>query len=259
MYHATWNALPLRSGLRARAGGIRPEPNQGGSAERVLFDLIQPRSSAALVCPDDGLTMTHEQVASLATELAGRLRSAGVERGDRVAIVLPNGPEIVLCLFAIALLGGGGAAQFRVHGGRIPVLSDGSRSEVGDRGGGRAARCALAAARDLPMVEATTARPGRATDTAVGWARVASLASFELGGPDDVALLLHTSGTTSRPKQVPLLQRNLTAQATSIADHYAVGEADISFCVMPLFHVHGIVASTLAQISAGGTVVVHAA
>src|SRR4029079_5893822 len=74
--------------------------------------------------------------------------------------------------------------------------------------------------------------------------------------PDDIALLLHTSGTTSRPKQVPLLHRNLVASARSIAGHYELSEDDVSFCVMPLFHVHGLVASVLAQLAAGGSVVV---
>ena len=81
---------------------------------------------------------------------------------------------------------------------------------------------------------------------------------FERGTPDDVAIVLHTSGTTSRPKQVPLLQRNLMASARTIAAHYRLGPDDVSFCVMPLFHVHGLVASTFAALAAGGIVVVPA-
>ena len=80
--------------------------------------------------------------------------------------------------------------------------------------------------------------------------------SFECGGPDDVAVVLHTSGTTSRPKQVPLRQRNLMASARTIAAHYRLGPPDVSFCVMPLFHVHGLIASTFATLSTGGTVIV---
>jgi acyl-CoA synthetase (AMP-forming)/AMP-acid ligase II len=80
--------------------------------------------------------------------------------------------------------------------------------------------------------------------------------SFEPGGPDDIAVILHTSGTTSRPKQVPLRQRNLMASAGTIARHYRLGPADVSFCVMPLFHIHGIVASSFAALRGGGTVVV---
>src|SRR6185437_8060115 len=70
------------------------------------------------------------------------------------------------------------------------------------------------------------------------------------------ALLLHPSGTTSRPKQVPLLQRNLTSSARSIAAFYGLGADDVSYCAMPLFHVHGLVASTLAALAGGGSVVV---
>ena len=68
--------------------------------------------------------------------------------------------------------------------------------------------------------------------------------------------MLHTSGTTSRPKQVPLLQRNLVASARSMIAHYRLGPDDVSCVAMPLFHVHGLVASTVAALLAGGTVVV---
>jgi acyl-CoA synthetase (AMP-forming)/AMP-acid ligase II len=229
---------------------------QSVSGDRVLFDLIRPGPSAALVCPDDALQFTHEDVASLVTELAGRLATAGVGRGDRVAIVLPNGPEIVLCLFAIGLLGAVAGplnpdyteAEFRFY------LSDLTPRFV--IAGSEAPTPLVAAADDLPVIEAAEARSGARPTLRLNGRELGTAPSFERGGPEDVALLLHTSGTTSRPKQVPLLQRNLTAQAASIATHYALSESDVSFCAMPLFHVHGLIASTLAQISAGGTVVV---
>ena len=72
----------------------------------------------------------------------------------------------------------------------------------------------------------------------------------------DVALILHTSGTTSRPKRVPLSHANLLTSARNIAATYQLTPEDVSLCVMPLFHVHGLVASTLATLFAGGTVVV---
>ncbi len=73
--------------------------------------------------------------------------------------------------------------------------------------------------------------------------------------PEDEALVLHTSGTTSRPKLVPLLQRNLAASARSIASSLELGPPDRSLNVMPLFHIHGIMAGLLAPLSAGGSVV----
>src|SRR6185369_3531153 len=75
---------------------------------------------------------------------------------------------------------------------------------------------------------------------------------------DEVALILHTSGTTSRPKRVPLSHANLMTSAKNVAATYNLTSDDVSLCVMPLFHVHGLVASTLATFQSGGTVVVPA-
>src|SRR5207253_10081844 len=75
---------------------------------------------------------------------------------------------------------------------------------------------------------------------------------------DDVALILHTSGSTGRPKRVPLTHANLSISAHNVARSYELEPDDVSLCVMPLFHVHGLVASTLATFFTGGTVVVPA-
>ena len=74
--------------------------------------------------------------------------------------------------------------------------------------------------------------------------------------PDDVALVLHTSGSTGRPKRVPLKHRNLAISTGNIVATYGLTSKDRSLCVMPLFHVHGLVASTLATFRTGGTVIV---
>ena len=108
------------------------------------------------------------------------------------------------------------------------------------------------AARDADAPRRRDARAGRPARAPAG--RTTAGAARTAPAPDDVALLLHTSGTTSRPKQVPLRHRNLIASARAIARHYALSADDVSYCAMPLFHVHGLVASTLAQLAAGGTV-----
>jgi acyl-CoA synthetase (AMP-forming)/AMP-acid ligase II len=77
----------------------------------------------------------------------------------------------------------------------------------------------------------------------------------ELSQPDDVAMILHTSGTTSRPKRVPIRHRNLAASAANIIATYGLSPADTALCVMPLFHIHGIVASMLSTLASGGTLV----
>ena len=116
-----------------------------------------------------------------------------------------------------------------------------------------AVRAAEAAATATIAVETSEDGPARLVND--GHEVIEEL-SFEGGGPDDLAIVLHTSGTTSRPKQVPLLQRNLMASTRTITSFYDLSPEDVSFCVMPLFHVHGLVASCFATMASGGAVVV---
>jgi acyl-CoA synthetase (AMP-forming)/AMP-acid ligase II len=71
---------------------------------------------------------------------------------------------------------------------------------------------------------------------------------------DDIALVLHTSGTTSRPKIVPLRQSNVAASAAHIGASLALTPEDACLNIMPLFHIHGLIAAVLASLAAGGSV-----
>lgn len=77
--------------------------------------------------------------------------------------------------------------------------------------------------------------------------------------PSDVALFLHTSGTTSRPKGVPLSQHNLVSSVRNIESVYRLSELDSTVIVLPLFHVHGLIAGLLSSLGAGGAVALPAA
>lgn len=83
----------------------------------------------------------------------------------------------------------------------------------------------------------------------------AVVAQVEYSSAQNTALILHTSGTTARPKIVPLNQSNLLSSARSIAQHLGLNESDRCLNVMPLFHIHGIVGALLASIASGGSVV----
>lgn len=78
----------------------------------------------------------------------------------------------------------------------------------------------------------------------------------EQAQPDDVALVLHTSGTTGRPKAVPLTHRNLTRTMKNIQQTYQLTPSDRTLLVMPLFHVHGLLAGFLAPLASHGSVIV---
>jgi oxalate---CoA ligase len=221
-----------------------------------LLELIDPDGGRpALTCPEDGEQVTHAELHARAASIAGRLRAAGVAQGGRVAIVLPNGLEIVEVLLGVTAAGAAAAPLNPAYTEpEYRFYLDDLAPQVLVVGAG-AAPAARAAADGIPVIEVTP-RAGAEPLLTLDGAELPADGSGPDGRPEDVALLLHTSGTTSRPKQVPLLQRNLTAQARSIAAHYGLSPEDVSYCAMPLFHVHGLVASTLAQLAAGGTVVV---
>ena len=181
--------------------------------------------------------------------LATRLRSFGIRPRDRLAIVLPNGPEMALTFLAVTAVAcaaplnpGYREEEFRFYFDDLEP-----KALITLSGGAPAAHAALPDSIMTIAVEGDFTSLGFVADTS---ARPAD------GQPDsdDVALILHTSGTTSRPKMVPLRQRNLARSARNIAGSLALGESDHSLNVMPLFHIHGLMAGLLAPLSAGGSV-----
>jgi acyl-CoA synthetase (AMP-forming)/AMP-acid ligase II len=220
----------------------------------LLAILREGSQHPALICPDDGTVVSHGELATSVHRLARLLAGLGVQRGQRVAIVMPNGPEIVELLLAVAALGATAApmnpgytqAEYAFY------LSDLDPGLLLTQAGRGADARAAAGGRTVADV---SVRPQGPPTLSVAGTQATKERSFEPGSPEAVALLLHTSGTTKRPKQVPLLQRNLMASLRAIATHYRLDAADVSYCAMPLFHVHGLIASTLAQLAVGGSVV----
>ena len=110
----------------------------------------------------------------------------------------------------------------------------------------------MAAQRKIPVIELTADESGPAGSYTLS-------APFADAGaprpdPDDIALVLHTSGTTSRPKIVPLRQRNLAASARNIAATLALTPQDRCLVIMPLFHIHGLIGALLSSLHAGASV-----
>ena len=110
----------------------------------------------------------------------------------------------------------------------------------------------MAAQRKIPVIELTADESGPAGSYTL------SVPFADAGAPrpdpDDVALVLHTSGTTSRPKIVPLRQRNLAASARNIAATLALTPQDRCLVIMPLFHIHGLIGALLSSLHAGASV-----
>jgi len=194
------------------------------------------------------------------TELIHRtvksLHELGIGRGDRVAMVLPNGPEMAIAFLAIAATATAAplnpsyqAAEFDFY------LEDLQPRALIIEAGSNSPACQIALDRGIKLVFLTPLRDANAGQFTLAGECTGPAKSAELGTLHDVGLVLHTSGTTSRPKMVPLTQTNLCASAMNIAATLRLSERDRVLNVMPMFHIHGLIAALLAPLSVGGSVV----
>jgi acyl-CoA synthetase (AMP-forming)/AMP-acid ligase II len=188
-------------------------------------------------------------------ETVGTLNGLGIGRGGRVAIVLPNGPEMAAAFLAI----GAGAATAPLNPAYREDEFDFYLSDLEPRAlvlaaGMESPARAVANRRGIPIIELVPRLDQPAGSFKLRAAGAAGPASGGMAEPDDVALLLHTSGTTSRPKLVPLSQRNIMASARHIGATLALTAADRCLNIMPLFHIHGLIGAVLSSLAAGGSV-----
>ncbi len=191
---------------------------------------------------------------ALAERTVAALNGIGIGRGDRVAIVLPNGPEMAASFVAIAC----GATTAPLN----PAYKDDefefylndlkARALVVQQGVETPAR-AVAQRLGVAVLELIPGEAAGSFTLAGGTPGAAAKPGMAEAG--EVALVLHTSGTTARPKIVPLTHTNVTASAHNIATTLRLSAEDACLNVMPLFHIHGLIAATLASLAGGGAVI----
>lgn len=183
------------------------------------------------------------------------LDGLGLKRGDRIALVLENGPEAATAFLSVTCTATAAplnpayrADEFAFYladlAPKTVLVSKGVASPVRE----------VAAALAIPLIELVTdpSRPAGQFEMATGRGRAGATLRGRVESEDD-ALLLHTSGTTSRPKLVPLTHGNLVASAVSIVRTLGLTPEDRGFNIMPLFHIHGLVGCVLATIASGGS------
>jgi len=225
-----------------------------------IYQLLENRArfspdSAAILAPERA-PVTFARLFAQAHEVVICLNTLGIHRNDKVAIVLPNGPEMAVGFLSIVcgavaapLNPAYSASEFEFY------LSDLDAKALVVQAGVISPANEVARARGIPVIEIVPK-----------WEDAAGIFGFQGAGAtpgsppgiveaEDIALVLHTSGTTSRPKMVPLTHQNLCASAGHIRDALALTPSDRCLNIMPLFHIHGLVASVLSSVCAGASVV----
>jgi acyl-CoA synthetase (AMP-forming)/AMP-acid ligase II len=221
----------------------------------MILDLLgngNP-SHIAISVAGDGPAVTYDRLRQQVDALVAGLNQLGLGRGDRIAIALPNGLETIVSFLAASTAGTAAPLNpaYRLDEFKFYLEDTGARALIVSPKDSDEAR--TAAGEHVLIIEADLDSEGQVRFSS---ARSGPARARDYHEPNDTALILHTSGTTSRPKRVPLSHANLMTSARNVAETYKLTSEDVSLCVMPLFHVHGLVASTLATLFTGGTVVV---
>jgi amino acid adenylation domain-containing protein len=201
-------------------------------------------------------TMGYAALYGRVLDTIAALRSHGVGRQDRVAIVLPNGPELAV----VFLAGAGGATA-------APLNPDSRESEfkfyledlgvkllIAAAGESLAARSA-AKSLGIPVADLAVDIEDEAGCFTLSPGDAAVDPGQETAEPGSIALVLHTSGTTARPKIVPQPEANLCRAAKNIARSMELTERDRCLAIMPLFHIQALMSGLMCSMAAGSTVI----
>jgi acyl-CoA synthetase (AMP-forming)/AMP-acid ligase II/acyl carrier protein len=218
------------------------------------------RPNATAIAAPDRPALSYGGLHQQINYVGGALRAMGLARRDRVAVVLPNGPEL-----AVAVLGVAASATC------LPMNPASAAEELDKyftdlrplalitQVDSTARRVALS--HGIRVIELLTTGDMQAglftlaNDRGTLTSDSGSAPSRETVGPGDVALLMTTSGTTSRPKIVPSTHVNICTAACSWCATLALTETDRCLNVMPLFHGHGLIGTVLASLAAGASVI----
>src|SRR3984957_9303261 len=200
--------------------------------------------------------LTYSRLLAHCYRVIADLNHAGISRGDRVAVVLSNGPEMAACMLAVTM----GASC-------APLNQNYRRSEFEFYLSDLAPRALIVeAGADLPAIAVAESFGIRVIRLRPSTGDAAGIFTLDLepapanvmpvfAQSGDEALVLHTSGTTARPKMVPLTQANLAASIDNIIATLTLTPLDRCLNVMPLFHVNGMIGVVLASLAAGASVV----
>ena len=224
------------------------------AGDTLLELLSRGLDNHPAIVSSDGVVVTYSSLRKQVGMLACQLRSMGIQQSDRVGIVQPNGVESIISFLAVTIAGTAAPLNPAYTSDEFEFYLDDTNAKglITSDDVGADARNLIG--NDILDIRVSSTSEGLVKFTNEN---IDDYAQHDIApSEDDIALVLHTSGTTSRPKRVPLRHRNLIVSVRNIVETYSLTSTDVSLCIMPLFHVHGLVASTLATLYSGGTIVV---
>ena len=195
--------------------------------------------------------LSYENLKSFTDNIARQLAGNEISNKDRAAIVLPNGPFMASSFLAISSYMSAAplnpaykADEYEFYlkdlSPKIVIVEPNSKNNVIE----------VAKKLKIPVCEIKIQK-----DSPPGLFDLFDKTSqYSLPEENDEALVLHTSGTTSKPKIVPLTNKNIFSSAINISKSLELSEIDHCLNIMPLFHIHGLIAIIAASMKVGASV-----
>jgi len=225
-----------------------------------IFDLVlqneqwDPERPAILAPGQPPLTV--RELKTQVLETAGALSGFGIRRGDRVSLVMPNGPEMATAFLAVTAVAACAPLnpaysleEFKFYltdlNAKAVIITEGLATQA----------IPAAQAMGIPVLWLRPCEQGKAGAFSLQHDGEVKPAPIDFARADETALVLHTSGTTGRPKIVPIAHKNITISAQNIMKSLALSPQDRCLNVMPLFHVHGLIGAVLSSLAAGSSVI----
>ncbi len=234
----------------------RPPPQTvSGTIHDLLKASVERNAAAIAIAASGRQPLSYLRLLHQVEDTVRALSSAGLKRNDRVALVLPNGPEMAVAFLAVAA----GATCAPLNPAYTEdefdfYISDlNARALIVASGVDSPAR-KVARKRQVPIIELVPTVEAEAGVFTLEATEISVADGPRFATPFDTALVLHTSGTTSRPKIVPLTHANVCHSAFNIAASLALTPHDCCLNVMPLFHIHGLIAAVLSSLAAGARI-----
>jgi acyl-CoA synthetase (AMP-forming)/AMP-acid ligase II/acetyltransferase-like isoleucine patch superfamily enzyme/acyl carrier protein len=227
---------------------------------RSIYQLLKTQAernpkAIALMAPGRP-SLTYGGLLSLVEKTVGVLSAFGLKRNDRVAVALPNGPEMAVAFAAVAA--GATCAplnpSYRENEFDFYISDLRARALIVRSGVHSPART-IAERNQIPIIELRPTLEAEAGVFTLTGKNLDSANTHSFADADDIALVLHTSGTTSRPKIVPLTHANICSSGHNISLTLKLNENDRCLNVMPLFHIHGLIGAIFSSLTAGASVV----
>jgi len=223
----------------------------------AFIEAAKKNSSSAAILAPDRKPLSYGRLCRHIDHVVSLLNDYGIGRNDRIAIVLPDGPEMAVAFLSVVACATCAPLNpaYQKKESEFYLSDINSRAVIVQAGIDSPMR-SVARSRDVPIIELTPLKEAEAGLFKLTFTGKSSTnPKTGLAAPDDIALVLHTSGTTGRPKSVPLTQRTIFASARNVSISLRLDYTDRCLSVMPLFHMHGLTGALLSSLTVGGSVI----